>query len=374
MQTQDTQLSTEQQNAVMLAVKNLSEGLNFTLRGPAGTGKTTVIKAITDELKTIPSCRRVAIAAPTGKASLILQRKGLNARTIHKLCYEQISDTPLKFEKKKSISDVDVIIVDESSMVNFDIYNDLLSFNIPICFVGDSAQLEPIGRDPKILDNADFELTKVFRTAEESPVLGLATYLRENPRGSAQMYIMNWINKHDNSVITAMNGGAMRRNIDLMKSYDQVICGTNKTRLQLNDSMRVDPTVLVPTPGDKVICLKNDYQHGTINGEIFVVGQRGIMDGNEATEYEAQIQLICDDGSTIIVPFWMEFFYDRSLELRRKPRNAVWLDFGYAITCHKSQGSEWPNILVFDEAFGNPPNRWRYTAATRAQEKLSWVM
>jgi ATP-dependent exoDNAse (exonuclease V) alpha subunit len=365
----DIHLSDEQMDAVHSAVNSVLSHKHFVLRGPAGTGKTTVIKAIVAEIKKRKPFYRVAVATPTGKASLVLQRKEINACTIHKLIYEMVSVIPLKFEKKKADKvNADIVIIDEASMVSSETYADLLSFGFGIIFVGDHAQLEPVGNNPRLLESFDFELTKIYRTAEENPVLGFATWLRHNQTKAALGYLTTI--GEQSSVKLMRKKDATR---DFLRSFDQVICGKNVTRLSLNAYMQQVQGQILPCPGDKVICLKNDYTHGTVNGEIFTVGPRGIFDGDEESEYEPYIQLINDFGETLSIPYWQEFFFDRSIEIRRKPRSVVWLDFGWAITCHKSQGSEWENILVVDEAFGTPINRWRYTAVTRSQKTLTWM-
>lgn len=379
--TPTIQLSDEQQSAVEQAVSAVQSRRNFIIRGPAGTGKTTLIRALVQRLHgngrgDYPTKgSRVEVVTPTGKASYVLKRKGISATTIHRLIYEQVSENPLTFAKRQRSEMVaDVIIVDEASMVSQEVYDDLLSYGRPIVFIGDHAQLEPVGNDPKILSSFDFELTRVYRTAEENPVLGFATYLRQNPERAAVGYVMQHAMKSpDDDRLRCVKKSDVSQK-PFLRSFDQVICGKNVTRRFMNQFMRMDASHPLPVPGDKVICLRNDYSHGVVNGEIFLVGPRGIIPGNEESEFEPRIELLNDDGNSLIVSFWQDYFFNFSLDLRTKPRKAVWLDFGWAITCHKSQGSEWSNVLVVDEAFGRPINRWRYTAATRSSSHLTWCI
>jgi exodeoxyribonuclease-5 len=368
------QLTQEQSNAVALALDFIEQPKptgkqlrattpTFRITGPAGTGKTTIIKSILNEAR---KYHKVHVAAPTGKAAQVLSRKSVPATTIHRMMYEQISEHPLQFAKRSKL-ELDLIIIDEASMVSMDIFNDLMSYRIPIIFVGDNSQLEPIGEDPKILLKSDVRLFEIHRTAADNPIIDFATKLRMNPAMHPSVYFKG---KTLSEGLTYAPR-SMPPPDKLISDYDQIIVGKNISRYHINNRLRKDP--FQPVPGDKLICLKNDYKFGVINGEQFIVGPRHFIQGTEDEDYATLIHLINDDGSDIFVPYWSALFEDPTTQLNIKPRNVVALDYAYAITCHKSQGSEWPRVLVIDEAFGQPPNRWRYTAATRAQQHLCWA-
>jgi exodeoxyribonuclease-5 len=357
-------LTEHQQQAVNYAVASLKIKENFRLGGFAGTGKTTVINHIVEELTRLG--KKSYIAAPTGKAALVLKRKGLAASTIHRMMYEQVSSDPLKFDKRPSLS-CDVIIIDEASMVPKDVYQDLLSYNIPILFVGDIAQLEPVGDDPKILSKCDFVLNEIHRMGDNTQLIDFVTYLRTS-NGLPYQYFKS------NPVLQQItNAKSLPLTFKDLKVFDQIIVGKNVTRKAINNYLKIGKTH--PEPGDKLICLRNNYSLGVINGEQFIVGPKGVFLAFTESSQCFHIELLPLDlttSTTISVPFCMEMFTETDYKPTYTDRDLAILDYGYAITCHKSQGSEWNNIIVFDEAFGNPPNRWRYTAATRAQSKLTW--
>lgn len=356
------QLTPHQSDAIDYILRTVvDDECSFILGGYAGTGKTFLLSKLIPMLQDDHKLK-VKIVAPTGKAASVLRSKGVPATTIHRLCYEMVCPNPLTFEKVDKL-DCDVIICDESSMIPSDIYNDLLSYNIPILFVGDPGQLEPVGKDPNIMKNPDFTLTEVHRQALDNPIIAFATFLRENPWEFAFRF------KHhlDSSALSIRRGLVP----DHLPSFDQIIVGTNKSRVTYNTRLRKllnhkGP----PQPGERLICLSNSRRYNLFNGLQITVGERGC---NTTTE---ELHILRDDFNQIdneLIPINLDalnvekFTPDFS---RRTPQ--VPFDFAYAITCHKSQGSEWDKVLVIDQAFGTPPNRWRYTAATRAKASLVW--
>ena len=367
------QLSSQQQQAVDAITffaksrRPTSRAQTFRVAGPAGTGKTTVIaQSIASINATAPSLR-IAVVAPTGKAAQVLQRKGIPARTIHSTLYEQISSSPLRFAKKLTIP-FDVIIADEASMISNDIFRDMTGYPVNIVFVGDPYQLEPIGDDPRILTGLnEVELTEIHRQAEENPIIRYATWLRENPKKPTSHFFS-----------TAITSSALTRKFlrprevtDWLSAFDQIIVGKNTTRCLINTLAKRSGTLL-PIPGERLICLKNNYTYGITNGQQFTVGPRHIVTGDESTAYNDTLHCIDDDGNDYLLPFYTNCFNNPSFKNTELPRDLVALDYAYAITCHKSQGSEWDRVAVIDEAFGDSPNRWRYTAATRAAVSLTW--
>ena len=280
MQSQTVKLTHEQEEAVNGIVdRALSREPFSTLGGYAGTGKTTVIREIVENLP------RYAVCAYTGKAASVLRSKGLNASTIHSLIYnpyeypvmEPDPDNPKKERHKKdsngnlvyevgfALKDkVDVpahgIIVDEASMVNDDLYKDLQKFNVPLIFVGDHGQLEPVGgNDVGLMKNPMFKLEEVHRNAGE--IAHFAEFLRNGGESS------QWeLEEH----CTGEQVDVFRKSELTYRTFefDQLICAFNNTRVSRNrqarEMMGYNPDH--PEIGDRVIILKNDREQCLYNG------------------------------------------------------------------------------------------------------------
>ena len=335
---------------------------SFHFGGYAGTGKTTVIKSLCSELgKDI----YIIVSAFTGKACSVLQRKDVFAQTLHSLIYdvEIKPDGGVEFYKKSRLEGCpQLIIVDEASMISTELYNDLMSFKVKVLFVGDPAQLEPVGDNPNLMKRTDFVLTKIHRQAEESPIISLASRVR---LGAVPM-------KGEVPGLTVKDKSLTSQ---LMLAADQIICAKNKTRTDFNSRFRqhfkYKPHTVVE--GEKLICLRNNGNFGIFNGQIFRVTK---ITGETKFIYEANITDEIGKEYTKI-PIWKEPFESPVEKDTRIPREWVYFDYGYVITCHKSQGSEWDSVLVYDEPVPShiwDMKRWRYTAITRASKNLVYCI
>jgi len=337
----------------------------FKLGGYAGTGKTTVTKVLRSDI-----ARRYSsvVCAFTGKAVNVLQRKGVRAQTLHSLMYDVNEDPKtgeITFSKKVALrDDPALIIVDEASMISTELYNDLKSFDVPLLFVGDPGQLEPVGDNPNLMAHPDLVLSKIHRQAEKSPIIRLATDIRLG-RIARPAFI-------DGPELTIKS--KVVRASEYMDA-SQVICAKNTTRRNLNDKIRQVkgyPTQQLVL-NEKLICLRNNRQHGVFNGMILFVRR---------IHRETSTAWVCDLEDEVGGKFnskhvWKEPFLLPIDKNPRVPFNHIWCDFGYVITCHKSQGSEWEHVLVLDEWM--PPSvwdmkRWRYTAITRAAKRLTFCV
>lgn len=378
MQSSNITLSTEQDEALSRIIEwfnkskqvgslNALKGVTeFRLGGYAGTGKTTMIKEI---IKTIRGT--VFVCAFTGKAAFVLKRKGIGASTIHGLIYKpEVDETThqVKFTLRDPTDlQCDLIVVDEASMVSHALYHDLKSFHKPILFVGDPGQLEPIGDNPNLMKECDYTLKTIHRQALNSPIIGLATAIRNG--GSS--YDPRKYGSQGESLVFQTK--VLKP--DLLYKVDQVITAKNDTRRAVNAKFRQDKgygTFDGLHEGEKLICLKNDSALGVFNGQIMYIDE--IRD-ERPLYYEAVVSFEGLDGKRVI-PIWSEPFYRELNESDRPPKEVAKCDFGYCITCHKSQGSEWDHVLVVDEWLGRAWDmaRWRYTAVTRAAKKLNYAM
>ena len=296
----------------------------------------------------------VTVIAYTGKAVNVLKTKGIKAFTFHQLLYEyrgNVKGQPI-FTRKEGTLDASLVIVDEASMVSTKLAMDLLSHGIPVLWIGDHGQLEPVGggstnyvRNPEIL------LETIHRQAHGSPIIDFAHHVREGN---------DPFRYESNDVVRVLEEGD-----DVVEDMvpDVVLVGTNHRRLKLNAMMRKNPEL--PEPGEPLVILKNNYHYGVFNGQIVKV-----VDVLDVTE--TRLQLVVHDGTREIeASFWADQF--GAMELTEDPRakHHLLADFGYALTAHKSQGSEWDYVLVYE---GEPKGpRWQYTAATRAAKKLIYV-
>lgn len=363
-------LSREQEEAVSRLNNFLGSGEPvFKLQGYAGTGKSTCISQVIDPEEAI-------FAAPTAKAATVLKRKGVDAQTLHSIMYQPfeyrhpVTGKPtlgFKLNPKCKLAEGGTIVVDEASMVPSQIAEDLLSFPVQVIAVGDPGQLPPVmsrGGGSLLHGHPDAMLTEVHRTALDSPVLALATWVRKNGR------LPNGVVERDGTRVI----NDIREAGDLL-SYDQVIVGRHRTRFKANAHMRSLKGYKEPLPqlGETILVKKNDREKGLVNGEQYKVRSTIPMDS------ETLLVRISDpEGRDIDTTMWTHGFMgkegmDTLEEMRFKDRGTnteAW--HSEAITCHSSQGSEWDKILVVDESavFGKNRGKWLYTAVTRASESV----
>lgn len=350
-------LTDQQCEAVDQAASAIKEGRElFTIGGYAGTGKTTISREI---LESVPGG---AACAFTGKAASVLRSKGVPATTIHKLIYRWCPHSD-RFIKCKHLP-CEWILIDEGSMISGDLWRDLKSFGVPIVATGDPGQLEPVGEDAGVMDSPDFTLKEIHRQAAESPILCFAHELREG---------YPFWERVDTGLLASRDPQDFWSHIHWA---EQIIVGRNQTRVGVNQIAREKrgfsgfPIVR----GDRLVVLVNDYELGAWNGQILTV-QR-VMTNGWSNDIDAVVET--DDGDEVELPMTIEFLGshrrpDRRLAEFYRGRCAV-VDYGYALTCHKAQGSEWGKVLVLEEhAYNWDRDRWRYTAATRAVEGLVYV-
>lgn len=340
----------------------------FYLGGYAGTGKTTLAKEIAANIKG----GTILFAAFTGKAAVVLQSKGCwNASTIHSLIYKPIEDkdgiVTYSLNNESLVMDAALIIIDECSMVGDELGADLLSFGVPVLVLGDPAQLPPVKSEGYFTNGApDFMLTEIHRQAKENPIIAMSMLVRngkELPRGNyGESRVISQYNFDSKDVINA----------------EQVLCGMNKTRLMANDRIRelkgYSPTE--PVVGDRLVCLKNNRKMGLLNGSLWDISQI-------KKRYKETTQMVVkpiDAGMSVNpVPIYIHDHYFRGTENALDWKVAKQYNpftYGYVLTTHKAQGSQWKDVLLFDEssAFRDDRYRWLYTAITRASEKITIVV
>ena len=358
-----------QQEAALKAVARWlkrGEPQIFRLFGYAGTGKTTLAKKIAGDAK-----GEVAFGAFTGKAALVMRAKGCpEARTIHSLIYRasetETGEPSFVLNKDSAVARSTLVIIDECSMVDTELGRDLLSFGVPVLVLGDPGQLPPVkGGGFFTAADPDVMLTEVHRQAADNPILHLSMLARDGKRLSPGSY-----------------GGSrvIRRDVveeGLITSAGQVLVGLNRTRRSCNMRMRelLGYATALPEAGDKLVCLKNNHKKGLLNGGLWTVKTAA-----PARKKKLMMEVISEDDAAEkprrigVLP---EFFQGQEDTLAPPVRkDSDEFDYGYALTVHKAQGSQWDDVVLFDEsyAFREHRARWLYTGITRAARRLTVVV
>lgn len=345
----------------------------FRLFGYAGTGKTTLAKVLAKDVRGM-----VLYATFTGKASLILRKKGCEgACTIHSLIYkvetdEVTGEANFIINEESDLADAALLIVDEVSMVGDELAADLLSFGTRILVLGDPAQLPPVkGEGYFINDAPDVMLTEVHRQAQDNPIIHMSMLIREGHRLKRGSY-------GDSAVIRREDVSTDKMQALVLES-DQLLCGLNRTRTAFNRRIRAlkglagFPNDWFPARGDRLICLRNNRDKHLFNGGLWRVDHVEDKFGR----LDMTVTSLDEDRSPVGIRVLEEFFNgtEHKLDWREK-RDSDQFTYGWAITCHKSQGSQWDSVIVFDEsgAFRDSRSNWLYTAVTRAADRVTVVV
>jgi exodeoxyribonuclease V len=349
-----------QQDAALLAVRKwLREQTGpqvFRLFGFAGTGKTSLIKEITRDLR-----GRVVYAAYTGKAASVMRSKGcLGADTIHGLIYRPSTTDKAGFSLNRAseAAGAELIVIDECSMVDAKLARDLLSFGRKALVIGDPAQLPPPkGAGFFTMHKPDVLLTEVHRQAQDNPIIALATRARlgkDLPKGQ---HGSSWVLPH------------RHMQIEHVSAVDQILVHTNNLRHSLNQRLRdyIGRTGKLPMRGEKLLCERNQKRKGFLNGTLWEALSDGTLHDDKVL-----IHVRPEDhrGLTQQIAVPMQMFEGDAPKVSARTK-ADMFSYGYALTVHKAQGSQWGSVTLFDEYRAGPDKqRWLYTALTRAVSKV----
>lgn len=412
-----------EQDAALLAVEKWMKDPSqqvFRLFGYAGTGKTTLAKSFAETVE-----GDVLFGAYTGKAAHVLQTKGCSgASTIHSMIYNSRDQSAARLKElelnlmdlKHEISgeyvpedrpNIDwtrypdvmelesqidaerqncarpifqlnydsavkyakLVIIDECSMVDAQMAEDLLFFGTKVLVLGDPAQLPPVmGAGYFTKDPAHFMLQEIHRQARDNPIIAMASKVRQGERLE--------IGNYGSSEVVDIKEVGRDRLKALCLDANQLLVGRNATRRDYNKRMRAlhhgDGCPWVPVVGDKLVCLRNNHEVGLLNGaqwaahlvvsadENRVNMQVKSLDNNALLDVEAHSHHML--GKTDQIPWW-------------ERKEAEEFDYGYAMTTHKAQGSQWDRVVVFDESwcFREDRDKWLYTALTRAAQTVTVV-
>ncbi len=371
------------------------------LFGYAGTGKSTLAQ----EINAMVGGGALACAY-TGKAASVMAKKGLpGASTIHSLIYTPVGDGKQRvkeleeelrmlervqeksiglskrltavrrsleearsnagpqfvLKEESEVSYAPLVILDECSMVGERMAEDLLSFGVRLLVLGDPAQLPPVKGTGYFTQGSPHNmLTEVHRQARDNPIISIATAVREGRRIGLGDY-------GSTRVVTRVEA-------EDAVAHDQVLCGTNKKRQAINKRHRVldGRHGAFPNAGERLICLKNNRELGLLNGTIW----NAVEDTPQPDVDDEQVFLTIEPeegGISMGVPAEISLFHGDMGKADWRSRGQHFT-YGYAVTVHKAQGSQWDNVLLFDDWPGADTHRnWLYTGVTRAAERLTLV-
>ena len=407
-----TTLNTQQQDAISYIMKEMASCHMNTIReyrgkfeiiisGYAGTGKTTLLAFLRDEIRKTYQNLTVSFVTFTGKASSVLKNKLESYKinlgtdkisTIHSLIYKPI----VKWDKRLKTYVVvgwelkhpdelytDLIIIDEGSMVSSQLWSDLKSFNLPIIVMGDHGQLPPVGDNFNLMRNPILKLTEIHRQALNSPIIQLSKFVRDygyippNRIFSNNVFKLSW------------KSSKCKEIWDKIQFDENVItlCAFNSTRVDLNNKIRgrLGYGGEMPLPGERVVCLQNNNNLGIMNGQIATLVWL-MPEQYKLYRMTLYVDDCADPLETIVsdrcfgqVTYTM---YDNQSDVAKKQNvfsklNNIkidYFDFGYAMSVHKSQGSEWDKVILFEQRTSRWDDqyyaRWLYTGITRSREKL----
>lgn len=387
------------------------------LAGFAGTGKTTLAQYLTQDIS-----GTVLFAAYTGKAASVLRSKGcVNASTIHSILYsvheasrarllemeaelerllkeaeeeggeldrDRVRElrSDIRTERKRvtrpnfslnptsPLHEAELLVLDECSMINKPIGDDIVSFGKKVLVLGDPAQLPPIkGTGYFTSRRPDILLTEIHRQARDNPIIHISTLIRNGQPVPFGEYspevrkIQRTRLKDEHIATTAIN--------------HQLLTGKNLTRRNMNRRARaiLGHNDEWPEKGERLVVLRNNKELDVQNG----------------VTCEAASGVEVDEGGMHIVDLNYEGRYVPGVELEveylratvegREPDDSAVsfynpglpMDYGYALTVHKSQGSQWPSVTLLDDGFGKWDaglrKSWMYTAVTRAESHLTII-
>ncbi len=348
-------LSDEQEAASNMIFEYLGdhEPGQFSLQGYAGSGKTTVLAEVARDIPGAILCTL------TGKAASVLRRKtGLQASTIHSAFYQLVEAGVDKAGRARLRFDVThergqladkIVLIDESSMISHEMARDIINTGAKIVACGDPGQLPPV-TGARFFSHANVTLETIHRQALESPIIRQAHRVRNE-----QPY------REDGDAFRVLKRGLTDEEII---GADVILCHTNATRYAANLHARNVRGFIQPNPqiGEPVMCLKNAQQFGIFNGAVYTL-TRPFLDG----DCEIWIDV---DGDQKCIP-WVTFNGMRSA-VPDHVEALTSFDFGYAMTVHKAQGSEWPNVVLIDEYYKRlERSSWLYTGITRAMDRIT---
>jgi exodeoxyribonuclease-5 len=374
----------------------------FMLAGYAGTGKTTIAKEVAKFVG--PG---ILFASFTGKAAHVLMKTGRvpAAFTVHSLIYRPVDKCEAKLARLKAertallrrkpvpqaelaklekeileenanlqrpdftlntdsiVRSSPLVVIDEYSMIDEQMGEDLLGFGCRVLALGDPGQLPPVNGKCFFTRKPDFLLENIVRQVEESPIIKLSKDVREGKAlkpgvyGSSRMAYKVQLSDAEYD--------------DLLLKADQVLVGKNVTLRKMNQDIRRKRghKDRLPVPGDKLVCRRNNRDAALLNGQTwYVVKSKEHGTGRRFLE----MHLRDEDGKTTRCIVHRAYFDGNPDAIDRQDyMRAELFDYGYAITVHRAQGSQWDNVVLIDEWHFEDREKWLYTGITRAADRIT---
>lgn len=374
----------------------------YRLFGWAGTGKTTLARHFAEGIH-----GDVKFATFTGKAAHVMASKGCKgASTIHKLIYrpklaskahmweleeqlevleakpepdfeaiarireqltkeqENVGRMNFSLNLESDLRFAKLLIIDEVSMVNEMMGEDLESYGVPILVLGDPEQLPPVYGTGHFTDQEpDIMLTEIHRQALDNPIIAMSKIVREG--GSLSL------GSYGNSKVIDRKMEAE----DILR-HDIILTGLRRTKKACDDKAReiLGYSSTLPMKGDRLMCVKNNHFLGLLNGQMW----KALSD---ATDMGGEVSLHIGDADGVMEDLAVvaneKLLLGQELKKWEREEEIQEFEYAYAITVHKSQGSQWNNVLLFDQRNRFPnwserdKRRWLYTGITRAAENIT---
>lgn len=455
---QKEDLNDDQQNALDFILQFVDDPARrqMLLYGAAGTGKTSLINVLLDELDRRPSdsAPRYICTAPTNKAvEVIADRTGRDYRqtifSIMGLVLVDYDDSKprLKKERDGSLDIYDLVIVDEASMVSLQLLAEIqrqlqLCTAVKVIYVGDRCQIPPVeDANNGMLESIIFqlpikiELTKVMRTADENPILGVVTKMRENMQSPVDLFehttavapsgIGVWFDEYEKPFMRKMIEYFVSDKYKADSNYALAVAWTNAAVDAINARVRkaiYPDTDLEYEVGEEIRVTKTygvdrRVGHGTIYNVVYPIEQRLKIHTVQVTEDPAYhvpcykmyvsgrnvpantVYVVTSDGMNAYNQTKMKLAEESRERAKMLDRNGhrlytnkdawkpytefthfyMWPGYIYAMTAHKSQGSTVDNVFVIERNINRIEedelrNKLKYTAFTRAAKELHVLM
>lgn len=341
-------------NRIRAFVNDGRDGGCLVMHGLAGTGKTTVLAAVAREYP------GAILGAYTGKAASVLARRvDLDVKTLHSILYyfrglrddEWDPDRKVPTFEAKGHRITQLVMLDEGSMLGRRVAEDVLATGAKIVVAGDPGQLPPVG-DVQYFTRADVTLSEIHRQALDSPIIRQAHAVRRGERYRA-----------DGDAFRVVE----RASEDDVVNVDAMLCWRNRTRVMMNFKKRLYLGLegRPPQRGEPLLCLKNNHKLGVLNGATYDLAE-------DVDPEDPEIHLVVDDAVMTVDLATIEGV-DPGHAQNRYEEGWTPFAYGYALTVHKSQGSEWENVLFLDEYRGQEYAQLTYTAITRAAQRITVI-